>query len=406
MERSRAQLAEFLTSIGDRQAPLADVLTVATPFYLLLVRIRVEQASADRWLADLVNACVELLDGPPYLCWLDAPAGHLVNLRVSYTTRDPRHNPDYSGRPRSGAPAKQETYASLRADLDRDLGLGPIKHEFDIPSHRHTRSYAFTISPPEKTSPMFLDWGAGNSLLTEERTNCSLDSGCLPEDPSHDVAWSPWGGRARAFLRVSPHQRVQILAAAALNLVIVLALRNGHFPAHLSGPLQGLILAAPSGLVAYLVSQQRHYYAYLMRKQRAILWGYLTITVAFLVALSFNLQTSQVDTLQFGQVAKILAWMLFISSVGVLIWYLPLGFGFNWIVANFTRRKWLKARRHEQDWEAYVATYQAYGRLIAYGVLAGGLIAIGLLFYIWHDPAPIPTGSRPARPQLIGASRQ
>jgi hypothetical protein len=396
LERFRERLSEFLTSVGEVQNPRTSVSAALVPFYLSLVRMRLTKEVADRWFADMTYGCVELLDGSPYLCWLDAPPGALVNLQVSYTTRDPKHNPDYSGHPRS---QPHDAYSSVRADIDRDLGLGPIKHEFDIPSYRHTRSYAFTIAPPEKTSPMFLDWGTGNSLRTEEKTSCSLDSGCLPEDASNEDAWSPWGGRARAFLRVSPHQRVQILAAAALNLMIVLALQDGHFPARLSGPLQGLVLAAPSGLVAYLVGQQRHYYAYLMRKQRAILWGYLTITVSFLVALSFSLQSGSADQVQFSLPTKLLSWALFVSSVGVLVWYLPLGFGFNWVVAAFTRRRWRRATRHEQEWEAYVATYQAYGRLISYGVVVGGLLAIGVLAEIWHDhPAhPLPPRSAPSR---------
>jgi hypothetical protein len=198
---------------------------------------------------------------------------------------------------------------------------------------------------------------------------------------------------------------VQILAAAALNVIIVLALRNGRFPAHLSGPLQGLVLAAPSGLVAYLVSQQRHYYAYPMRRQRAILWGYLTITVAFLVALSFTLQVSEANNLHFGLLATAFAWLLFVSSVGVLAWYLPLGFGFNWIVASFTRRKWRRAPGHEQDWEAYVATYQAYGRMISYGVVVAGLMAIGILHYIWPDPDPKPLHRGAAKALMIQAAR-
>jgi hypothetical protein len=403
--RARAQLGDFLTHAGDIQDPLTSVLAVARSYFLLLVRLRVDGVTTERLVAHLVDSCVELLDGAPYLCWADAAPGDTMNIHVFYTTRDPKINPDYSGLARPAPVTHGDSYAALRADLDRDLGLGPIKHEFDIPSYRHVGSYAFTISPPEKTSPMFLDWGAGNSLRADVMTSCSLDSGCLPEGAANADTESPWGGRTRAFIRVSPHQRVQILAAAALNIIIVLALRDGRFPAHLSGPLQGLVLAAPSGLVAYLVSQQRHYYAYPMRRQRAILWGYLTITVAFLVALAFTLEASKADDLRFGLLATAFAWLLFVSSVAVLAWYLPLGFGFNWIVASFTRRKWRQEPRHGADWETYVATYQAYGRMISYGVVVAGLMAIGILHYIWHDPDPKPLHRGAAKTLMIQAAR-
>ncbi len=392
--RLRARLFDFLTRVGDLPDPELQLLTVVAPYGKLLKELGVPAGASDQRVADLANACAELLDGTPHLCWVEASAGEILGLRVSYTTRDPKHNPAYNALMRSFTQTAGDSYASLRAELDRDLGLGPIKHEFAIPSSRHVGSYAFTIAPPEKTSPMYLDWGSGNSLQRQETTSCSLDSGHL-SDADGSLSASPAGGRVRAFLRVSPHQRVQILAAAALNIVIVLMLKDGY----LSDRLPGFILAAPSGLIAYLVSQQRHYYAYPMRKQRAILWGYLGLSILFLVTVSLSQEAEGVGRLDFGSLTELLAWALFVSSAAILVWYLPLGFGFNWIVAYFTRKLWNRPNPHDQEWEAYVAVYQVYGRLLFYGVVGTAVAAAIFLAFFWHDGPP--SRQRPAEPPPV-----
>jgi hypothetical protein len=408
------RLSELLVFIGDVQDPKPRLLELVQLYFDLLAKLSLPSAAIEVRLADLAHGCVELLDGVPSLCWLEASPGEILSLEIAYTTRDPKHNPDYSGISRSVSPTREQSYASLRADLDRDLGLGPIKHEFDIPSTKHVGSYSFTISPPEKTSAMYLDWGTGNSLQPGEKTSCSLDSGCLASGPGDSLADSPAGGRVRAFFRVSPHQRVQILAAAALNLVIILTLQGGQIPDHLGGPLQGFFLAAPSGLIAYLVSQQRHYYAYPLRKQRAILWGYLTVSIIFFVAVFLSGQGAREHD-GLAVIPTLAAWVLFVSSAAILIWYLPLGFGFNWVVAYFTRRLWTAPKHYKQDWEAYVAVYQLYGRLIFYGSLAAALAAAVFLAYTWQDsstedrrpsqPTPVPALHEhdSARPSLVWA---
>jgi hypothetical protein len=386
------RLSDLLVCLGEIQDPAQRLRELGLSYFELLDGLGLDTKAVEVRLADLTHGCVELLDGAPCLCWIEASPGEILGLEVTYTTRDPRHNPDYSGISRSAPPAQGHSYASLRADLDRDLGLGPIKHEFDIPGIKHVGSYSFTISPPEKTTAMYLDWGTGNTLQAGEKTSCSLDSACLNNG---DLTGSPTGSRARAFFRVSPHQRVQILAAAALNMAIVLTLQSDQTPNHLAAPLQSFFLAAPSGLIAYLVSQQRHYYAYPLRKQRAVLWGYLTVSIVFFVAV-FLSEGGAGEHHGLALIPTLAAWVLFVSSAGILVWYLPLGFGFNRVVAHFTRRLWESPRRHREDWEAYVAVYQLYGRLIFYGSLAAALAAAMFLTYTWHDSSGNREPSPPA----------
>jgi hypothetical protein len=382
-ELLRSRLLDFMAAIGDFPDPEQAVMAVVMPYANLLEALGLPSKQAAPRIADLARQLAELLDSMPSLAWIEASAGEIVNLQVTYSTRDPKHNPAYDGSTPSARSAPEDSYASLRADIYRDLGLAPIKHEFDAPSPRHVNSYSFMIEPPEKTSLMYLDWETGNSLERDETATCSLDS-AYPRGDHHEGIASPSSGvRVRAFLRVSPHQRVQILAAAALNLVAVWLLRDGHAPGHFGDPIQSFVLVAPSALIAYLVSQQRHYYAYPMRRQRGILWGYLAISVLFFIVGALTKQDGSIGYEELNPVVTFVAWVLFVSSVAVFFWYLPLGFGFNWIVAYFTKRRWETSERHTQKWEAYVVVYQRYGRAVFYLVAVAALVAIGFLASAW-----------------------
>ncbi len=406
-ELLRSRLLDFMTAVGDFPDPARAAMAVVVPYAHLLDMFGLPREQAAPRIADLAGKLAELLDSMPYLAWIQAGAGEIINLRVTYSTRDPKHNPAYDGSMPPARLAPEDSYSSLRADIYRDLGLGPIKHEFDAPGPRHVGSYSFMIEPPERTSLMYLDWETGNSLDRDELATCSLDSVYLPDDDhSGGIASPSSGARVRAFLRVSPHQRVQILAAAVLNLVVVWLMRDGRVPGHFGDPVQGFILAAPSGLIAYLVSQQRHYYAYPMRRQRGILWGYLAVSILFLITVALSEQDGPIEYHELNSVATVAAWTLFVSSVAVFFWYLPLGFGFNWIVAFFTRRQWAKSEKYAQKWEAYVVVYQRYGRVVFYLVAVATLAAIGFLLSTWDDSPSDPQTPPKAPSVLVRGQRQ
>jgi hypothetical protein len=394
----RAQLVDFFRATGDFVNPEQRLTEVAQPYERLLESRGVPPEAAEARITDLVGGLTELLDHTPHLCWVSASPGEVLNLQVTYTTRDPRYAPTYSG---PGNPVEPEPGRGSRlAERLSNFGLAPIKHEFDMPSYRHVGSYYFTIKPPEKTSMMYLDWEVGSSLDDDETVSCSLDSAYLPEDDPSELASARTGNRVRAFLRVSPHQRAQILAAAVLNIILVLLLRDGHAPSGLGDPLQGFIVAAPSGLIAYLVGQQRHYYAYPLRRQRALLWGYLTVSILFLLTVSLSQLGTHHDGL--ALVPTIVAWTLLISSVGVLAWYLPLGFGFNWTVAHLARLRCQRDGIRDRKWEVYVSVYQTYGKVVALGVLIATVITFAALVRFWPDDSSSSPPSPEARSVLAG----
>jgi hypothetical protein len=408
-ELLRSELLDFMTTVGDFPEPAEAAMAVAVPYAHLLDALAVPPAQATPRIADLANQLAELLDSMPRLAWIEAGSGELLHLQVTYSTRDPKHNPAYDGSTPFGPRLPDESYASLRADIHRDIGLGPIKHEFDAPGPRHAGSYSFTIEPPDRTSVMYLDWETGNSIESKETTSCSLFSAHLP-DGGRRMAVPSAGARVRAFLRVSPHQRVQILAATLLNLVVIWLLRDGHVPGHLGDPVQGFIVAAPSGLIAYLVSQQRHYYAYPMRRQRGILWGYLAVSLVFVVTVALSEQNGRIGYDALSPEATAVAWVLFVSSVAVFFWYLPLGFGFNWTVGFFVQRRWRKdeesekdgeQRKYEQRWEAYVVMYQRYGRVVFYLVFVAALAALWFLMCAWDGSPSDPRTPPRARSVLV-----
>jgi hypothetical protein len=144
------------------------------------------------------------------------------------------------------------------------------------------------------------------------------------------------------------------LGATALNVALIWLLSKGELPVGFGEPLQALIIAAPSVLVAFLAQQQRHYYSHVLRRQRALLWIYLFISVTFLVSVAFSERDSAHGAVGLSQVATTAAWALAIASAGVFAWHLPLGGACERVVQYLTERKWevLETQRQEDAGEA------------------------------------------------------
>jgi hypothetical protein len=91
----------------------------------------------------------------------------------------------------------------------------------------------------------------------------------------------------------------------------------------------------PTILTAYIADQQRHYYAYATRRQRAILWIYLAISLTFLVTTSFRLAEGNGD--HWNWLGTGAAWCLLVSSAAVGTWYALLGYSFRWITTLWAK---------------------------------------------------------------------
>jgi hypothetical protein len=358
----------------------------------------------------------------------------------------------------------------------RQYGLAPINYGFNVPTHRYTASYYSTLVPPDNTIVSYLDWERGNSIghweqddgiNTEGEVSCAFPSVHIynaPADATEPGAFTLGDARTtasgdgpdnsteergtiRAYIRCSPHHHKQILGAAALNIIVVWLLATGRLPDRLGDPLQGLILAAPSILIAYLIRQQRHYYANALRHMRAVLWTYLAIGVLFLVAIAFSERVDGAGSESLGWVATPAAWALAISSAAILAWYLPLGHSYERAVVFLAKRKWevtippseegairafvndirrarwrnrLLQRQWEDErvktkWGCYEAAYELYGRLIWWLVLSAVAVAVAVLCCFWstsstersvHHPssAMLTRGPADQAPRVVAVS--
>lgn len=278
-----------------------------------------------------------------YLCWVMAEAGDVVNLQASYTVTDPEHKlkrKGFKGTAKSFAAAfsfrQNDARREVWSQWYRQFGLSPFNYEFKIPTQLHAGSYYFTLEAPSRSYVTYLDWQTSNSLHDEE-IDCAYPSAHIHNEESSSVPQAEGGGTMRAYLRCIPHHHKQILGTAALNIALVWLLTTKEFAANISSPLAGVLVAAPSVLIAYLVRQQRHYYAHVMRRQRAILWGYLVVSLVFLIAVAFSISD---DLLKATFLLEPSAWALAISSAAILGWYLPLGYGLDRSIEFLTEQKW------------------------------------------------------------------
>lgn len=300
--------------------------------------------------------------------------------------------------------ADQERRRNEAADWYRRFGLAPINYELNIPTFQHTASYYATIGSPEGTDLTYLDWKLGNSHEEQQReyseTSCSVhpvhiynadaiaaEDGDEEPEATDTAAEDDQEKRhpqsIRAYFRCKPLHHKQILGAAALNVVFVWLLSDGRLPGRPGDPLQGLVIAAPAILVAFLAQQQQHYYEHALRPSRGILWGYLAVGGAFLVAVAFSGQKVSEGGPGIGDVATVAAWVLAISSVAIFVWHFPLGHMYEHIVG------WLYQRRVDwgmETWQAYESAYEHFSQWLWRLVVIAVLITAGVLQIIWDPP--------------------
>lgn len=362
---------ELLTSAGDIADPTQAATRLAMDYRRLLTAAGVDRDRAREAPAALASDLAELQGTTQYLCWVRAEPGEVCNLRATYTTPDARRGL------RARAGDSSRTARLMRGY--RRCGLAPLNYAFPVPSRDHAGSYYFTLRPPEKTSVTYVDWGSGNSFDDPGEVSSALPGVHLHHDEGAEAV-PHRGGLIHAFMRCNPRDHKKIAAGALLNAVFVFLVATGRFTDKIGGSAQTWLLVTPTVLTAYIADQQRHYYAYATRRQRGILWAYLAISVAFLVATSFSLASGSAGGRAWGLGATIPAWALAIGSAAVFAWYAPLGRTFD----RFVRRRAVRAAARGADpRRAYEkAVLRHASEIVALVALASAAMVVALAL-VW-----------------------
>lgn len=344
----RELLFTYFTSLDSSKAKKGKsklAATLASKYRAVLDAIEVDEGRRSELVASFLEEFEKEEGTTQYLCWAKARPGEVINLQATYTANDPKHELrlDTLGeavqavfrglfRPRKGRKTRDDWY--------RQYGIAPVGYRSGFPRGAGAGSYYLTLTPPADTVCTLLDWETGSSFNEDREVNSAFTAVHIhndePTDPPEGHA-TKFAGELRAYLRCAPYRHKQILAATALNFMVVLLLARRQLPVGLKGPLQEFILAAPSIVIAFLAQRQSHYHAHVTRRQRAILWIYLAVSVTFLVSIAFDGQTKDH---QLSGWTDFFAWALAISSAGVFGWHLLLGGSYERVVHYLTDRKW------------------------------------------------------------------
>ena len=229
----------------------------------------------------------------------------------------------------------QEKRRTARMRWYCQFGLAPLSYTFTVPQ---ALSYYLTMEPPAKTDITYYDWGEDNSF---ERQQGRLDSASASVHlHNRHTAQRRMKDRAvLAYVRCRTREHKQIAFGALLNAIFVLLAAHGRFAANIGTSAQTWLLVTPTVLIAYLAEQQRHYYAHTVRRQRAVLWVYLAISVLFLVTIAFSRAHGTLGSQHWGWFSTGAAWLFAATSVFVCVWHLPLGYNYQ-----LTTEKWAKTR--------------------------------------------------------------
>jgi hypothetical protein len=370
----------------------------------LLEDAKVPKAEREASVTALDAVLSEALDATHYLCWAWGEPGDVINVRVAHTVSDPQYSLK-RWTIRSGARAAVAGLFAWKkhdrkevADWFRRFGLAPINQAFNAPTDLYTASYYWSIAPPAKSDLTYLDWEQDNSYEERERGYSEVSSS-LPSmhfyHSDHDAGGERKRRRTiRAYVRCKPLFHKQIVGAALLNLAFVWLLGEGRLPGRPGALLQGLLIAAPSVLIAFLTQQQRHYYEHMLRPARGILWCYLVVCGFFLIAVAFSGQALSEGGPGVGLVAEVAALALAASSVAILVWHMPLGHWYESLVGKRFKRN-VRDRKME-PWKAYEAAYESLARRIWRLVVICSVLTIPALLPFWDPPESAPGKDRDA----------
>jgi hypothetical protein len=406
----------MFTTIDSTSRAFTEASSSAARAYITLLRqLKVTPFEATTRVSAFLAEFRQTRRCTEYLCWVKTAPGDVLNLRVTHTNKDVLHEL---------APLKgiSDGLASIwrglaeprykrRAVHDNwyvQYGLAPLKYRLAIPSHERAGSYYFTATPPTRSYIAYLDWETENSFLDDLEADSAAHAMHIHHDerlpvqstrataehikgdrkkeqeaePVEDVEH---GRTIRAYIRCAPNEHKKIAAGALLNLIFVFLVAYGH----LTGDgTQTWLLVTPTVLTAYLAQQQRHYYAHTTRRQRAILWGYLGTSIAFLVTISFNKIALVSGSAKWGPFTVFVAWLLAASSAAVFVWYAPIGYGFQRVTERRTRRLMAEQARDEDgatpSWGLYERVIHQYCDRIIRGVAAGIVVVTVLAGATWN----------------------
>lgn len=358
----------LVTSVGEVIDGEQDAYVMGRMYGALLDGFGVAEADAFARIAVFAAHVLHLQRTTQYLCWVEAKPGEVVPLTATHTTDDARRKPLYMGLGSAvttfwhGLVEPRGRRRKIVAKWYCEFGLAPITYDFSAPGENQIGSYYFTLEAPPNTDIVYVDFEHGNSFQDKgDELDCSLDSVHIHNTEDTESEYSSRARLIRAYLRCSSHDHKRIAAGALLNgLFVALVALNG-FRAVTSDSAQVWLLATPTILTAYLVEQQRHYYAYATRRQRGILWVYLAISVAFLVVVSFHLAHSNADSTHWDWFSTAIGILLATSSVAVFMLYALLGYSFRYVTTVFARRKLetLKTERYRKKVDTKLTAMKA-----------------------------------------------
>jgi hypothetical protein len=336
----------LVTSVGDVTDDDQDAYVLGRMYGALLNHFRVAPDDAFMRIRLFASHILHLQRTTQYLCWVQARPGEVISLMAKHTTADARRKPLYLGFANAlrtlsyGLIEPRPRRRRVIAKWYCEFGLAPISYEFPAPGDNQIGSYYFTLEAPTNTDIVYVDFERSNSFQDKgDEVECSLDSVHIHNTEDIESEYSSRARLIRAYLRCSSHGHKQIAAGALLNGLFVALVAHNGFTAVTSDSAQIWLLATPTILTAYLVEQQRHYYAYATRRQRGILWVYLAISVTFLVVVSFHLGHKSVSSSHWHWFSTVIGILLATCSVAVFTLYALLGYSFRYVTTVFTRRK-------------------------------------------------------------------
>jgi hypothetical protein len=339
-----------------------------------------------------------------YLCWTEAEADEVVNLRVTHTSRDAQHDlaplrsfEEAFGSMWKGVAEPRATRWAVHDDWYMQYGLAPVKYSFEVPSYDYANSYYFTIAPPAQSDVTYLDWETGYAFSDGDSELDSAPTAMHLHNGQVDSEQTASKRTIRAYVRCAPNEHKKMSAGALLNGVFAFLVAYGSLRGTTT---QEWLLVTPTVLLAYLAQQQRHYYAHTTRRQRAVVWVYLALSVLFLVTIAFNKAHLPAGSEGWGWFTFVMAAFFALSSAGVFALYAPLGYSFQRITERRTRDRVPTAFDSEGNkippWKIYEGIIHRYCAGVMKFISVVVVVTACVIGLTWRLPRGASTPQHPA----------
>jgi hypothetical protein len=382
-----------LTWPGDPRATYHDLVkTASQALWVLATSAETGADERDAIVEAFTVVLVRLKADPPYLCWVKARDGEVLNLQVTYSSADPWHALEQS--PDEGLPLPPKLrdpsraylvdaarhYSAMwsskvgRMGIYRRYGVAPLNYGSDAGVYATT--YFMTASPPPQATVAALICDARG----HHSDNDDVDAADTTFHTYDDSRTEHERSRGHIFLYVRPQRREQkvIAGGALVNLVLVFLVARGRFNDNLSS-VQSLLLLTPTVLMGVISQQQRHYYAIATRRQRAVLWTYLAASALFLLVVGFSRAAASPCHAEWSLASKLIFLGFAVFSAFIAFAYALLGPMFltitrRWMIESASQRdgQWWTGPNANASYERFVLRY-------CDRVLRGGLVVAALV---------------------------